>query len=95
VIVQAEIHNQLELPTGARIGKHDLWEKVPDLQRTYDPVFKRIKFLAGKGLMLMMVLFDFRSRRIAPFQQRARATWLYTKENDTTRLERGRGIDLD
>jgi hypothetical protein len=74
VIVQAEIHNQLELPTGARIGKHDLWEKVPDLQCAYDHMFKRIKFLAGKGLMLMMVLFDFRSRHIAPFQQHARAT---------------------
>jgi hypothetical protein len=31
VIVQIDFHDRLELPTGAPIGKRDLWEKVPDL----------------------------------------------------------------
>jgi hypothetical protein len=66
VIIQAEFHDRLELPTSAPTGKSDLWEKVPNLQRVYDPMLKRIKFLVGKGLTSMMVLFDFLSRRIAP-----------------------------
>jgi hypothetical protein len=64
VIIQVKFHDWLELPTSAPTSKSDLWEKVPDLQRVYDPVLKRIKFLAGKGLTSMMVLFDFMSRRI-------------------------------
>jgi hypothetical protein len=43
----------------------------------------------------MMVLHDFLSKRIAPLQDRARPAWLYTSENDATRLERGCGLDLD
>jgi hypothetical protein len=43
----------------------------------------------------MIVLFDFLSKRIAPLQLRVRPAWLYTGENDTTRLERGQGSDLD
>jgi hypothetical protein len=43
----------------------------------------------------MMVLFDFLLKRIAPLQQLTYPAWLYTEENDTTRLERGRGSDLD
>jgi hypothetical protein len=66
VIVQAKFHDFLELPTGAPTGKRDLWEKVPDLQHVYDTVLKRIKFLARKDLMSMMVLFDFLSHHIAP-----------------------------
>jgi hypothetical protein len=63
MIVQTDIHDRLELPTDAPIGKRNLWEKVPNLLRTYDPVLKRIRFLVGKGLMLMMVPFDFLSQR--------------------------------
>jgi hypothetical protein len=59
MIVQYEFHDRLELPTGAPTGKRDLLEKVPNLQCAYDPVLKRIKFLEGKSLMSMMVLFDF------------------------------------
>jgi hypothetical protein len=51
--------------------------------------------MAGQGLMSMIVLFDFLSKRIEPLQLRARPAWLYTGENDNTRLERGRGSDLD
>jgi hypothetical protein len=47
-------------------GRRDLWEKVPDLQREYDHVLNRIKFLAGKGLTSMMVLCDFLSQRVNP-----------------------------
>jgi hypothetical protein len=43
----------------------------------------------------MTVLFDFLSKRISPLQHRACPAWLYTKENGTTRLEHGRGSDLD
>jgi hypothetical protein len=42
------------------------WEKVPDLWQAYNPVVKRIKFLAENGLTSMMVLFDFLRKRIAP-----------------------------
>jgi hypothetical protein len=95
LIVQSYFHDRLELPTGASTGMHDLWEKVPDLQREYNPMLKRIKFLVGKGLISMMVLSDFLSQCIAPLQQRAHTTWLYTGENDTTWLERGHGTKLD
>jgi hypothetical protein len=45
VIVQTDFHNQLQLPTGAPIGKHDFWGKVSNLQWAYDLVLKRVKFL--------------------------------------------------
>jgi hypothetical protein len=66
VIAQMNFHDRLELPIGASIGKRDLWEKVPDLQCEYDPMLKRIKFLAGKVLMSMMVLCNFLSQHITP-----------------------------
>jgi hypothetical protein len=43
-------------------------ERVPNLESSYDPILKRIQFLAEKGLTSMMVLFDFLSWRIAPLQ---------------------------
>jgi hypothetical protein len=58
-------------------------------------VLRRIRVLAENGLTLMMVLFDFLSKRIAPLQLRARPAWIYTEENDAMRLERGSGPDLD
>jgi hypothetical protein len=66
MIVQSEFHDRLELSTRTPKDKRNLWEKVLDLQRAYDPMLERIKFLAGKGLTLMMVLFDFLSQCIAP-----------------------------
>jgi hypothetical protein len=42
VIVQTEIHDQLELPTGDPMGRHSLREKIPDLQSAYNPMLKRI-----------------------------------------------------
>jgi hypothetical protein len=42
VIVQANAHDRLELPTDAPMGNHGGWEKVPNLQRAYDPVVRRI-----------------------------------------------------
>jgi hypothetical protein len=43
-----------------------------------------IKHLMSHDLMAIMVLHDFLSRRITPLQNRARPTWLYTGEGDTT-----------
>jgi hypothetical protein len=42
VIVQTDVRDRLELPTGELTGKRSYWEKIPDLQNTYDPVLKRI-----------------------------------------------------
>jgi hypothetical protein len=94
VIMQAEVHDQLELSTAAPTGYRSGWENVPNLQSAYRPVLKRIQFVAEKGLTSMIVLFDFLSKRIAPLQHRACSTWMYIGENDTTRLERDRGSDL-
>jgi hypothetical protein len=69
VIVQTDAHDRLDLPTGTSTGRWSHWERVPNLQSAYNPVLKRIQ----KGLMLMMVLFDFLSRRITYLQQRASA----------------------
>jgi hypothetical protein len=64
--MQAEVHDQLELPTAAPTGSRTDWEEAPDMQRAYNPVVQRIQFLAEKGLMSMMVLHDFLSKRITP-----------------------------
>jgi hypothetical protein len=39
----------------------------------------------------MMVLHDYVSKRITPLQEHTRPTWLYTRVNDITQLERGDG----
>jgi hypothetical protein len=44
--------------------------------------------LAEKGLTSMMVLHDYLSKCIAPFQECVRPSWMYTRVNDATRLER-------
>jgi hypothetical protein len=62
----AEVPDLLELLTAVPLGSRSGWEKVPDLQRDYRPMLKRIQFLAEKGLMSMMVLFIFLLRCIAP-----------------------------
>jgi hypothetical protein len=42
VIMQAQVHDWLELPTATPTGSRNGWEKVLDLQRAYRPVLKRI-----------------------------------------------------
>jgi hypothetical protein len=51
--------------------------------------------LAENGLTLMMVLFDFLSKRVTPLQLRPCPAWMYTGENDAMRPECGSGSDLD
>jgi hypothetical protein len=58
-------------------------------------MLQRIQFLIENGLTSMIVLHDFLSKRIAPLQERARLVWLYTRENDATRLEHGPRTDLE
>jgi hypothetical protein len=43
----------------------------------------------------MMVLHDFVSKCIALHQDRSQPAWLYTDQNDTTRLEHGDRSDLE
>jgi hypothetical protein len=64
--MQAEVHDRLVLPTAASMSHRSGWEKVPNLQSAYLPVRKRIHFLIENGLMSMMVLYNFLSKRIAP-----------------------------
>jgi hypothetical protein len=66
VIMWHDPHDRLVLPTGAPIGNNDHWEETPRLQPAIEPMIKSIRFLVGHGLLLMMVLADFQSRRIAP-----------------------------
>jgi hypothetical protein len=49
----------------------------------------------SNGLSMMMVLLDFLLRCITPRQDHARPAWMYTREGNTTRLERGHYSDLD
>jgi hypothetical protein len=66
VIVRADVHDRLVLPTESLTGRCDDWEEAPRLHRAYEPVIERIKHLAGHGLTSMMVLHDFLSRCITP-----------------------------
>jgi hypothetical protein len=82
------------LPIESLSAKRSDWEEAPNLHRTYRAVIERIKLLTSHGLMAIMVLHDFLSRRITPLQDHTRPTWLYTGEGDTTRLERDCNSDL-
>jgi hypothetical protein len=95
VIVRADAHDRLVLPTEAPTGKHGGWEEISKLQRAFMPIIERIKHLTSHGLMSMMVLYDFLSRHLTPLQIHTRPTWLYMGESDTTWLECGHGSDLD
>jgi hypothetical protein len=53
------------LPTEPLTAKQSDWDEAPKVHRAYGPVIKRINLLRNHGLMAMMVLDDFRSRRIA------------------------------
>jgi hypothetical protein len=46
-------------------------------------MIKRIRYLAGHGLSLMMVLSNFLSRRITPLHSRIHPAWQFTWEGDT------------
>jgi hypothetical protein len=89
VIIRANIHDRMVLPTESPTAKHSNWEEVPKPHWAYEPVIERVKHLTSHGLTSMMVLHDFLSRCITPLQDCAHPTWLYTREGDTTRLERG------
>jgi hypothetical protein len=82
------------LPSESPTGRCNDWEEVLKLHRAYEPMIERIKHLTSHGLTSIMVLHDFLLRHIAPLQDHARSTWLYTRESDTTWLECGRESDL-
>jgi hypothetical protein len=56
VIMQAEVHDQLELMTAVPTASRNGRERVPNLQRDYCPMLKRIQFLVENVLTSMMVL---------------------------------------
>jgi hypothetical protein len=89
LLVQADTHERLKLPTAASKAPCFDWEQNPNLEPAYNPVLGRIRILAESGLTSMMVLHDYVSKRITPLQERTCPAWLYTGVNDVTRLERG------
>jgi hypothetical protein len=97
VVIRANIHDRLVLPTKSLMAKKTTWEETPTLHVAYGPVIERIKHLMSHDLSMMMVLHDFLSRRITPLQGHARPAWTYTGEGDTTWMEHGcdSGLDLD
>jgi hypothetical protein len=94
VLVQADAHERLTLPTVALTAPRADWEQDPGLEPAYNPVLGRIQILAESGHTPMMVLHDYVSKRIMPLQERTRPTWLYTRVNDVTQLERHDGSAL-
>jgi hypothetical protein len=58
-------------------------------------MIERIKHLMSHGLSVIMVLHDILSRRITPLQNHARPAWMYTRQGNTTQLERNRDSTLD
>jgi hypothetical protein len=84
VIVQADVHDRLLLPTESPTAKRSDWEEAPMLHRAYELMIKRIKLLMSHGLTMMLVLHDILMRRILPLQDCASSTWLYTGEGDTS-----------
>jgi hypothetical protein len=87
-------HDRLVLPIEAPTEKRDCWVEVPRLPLPFTPMVEQIRLLASCGLTLMMVLFDFLSRCIRPLQMRVHLAWQYTREGNTTWLERGCGLGL-
>jgi hypothetical protein len=94
VLVQADTHERLTLPTAAPTAPHADWEQDPGQELTYNPVLGRIQILAESGLTPMMVLHNYVSKRIEPLQECTRPSWFYTGVNDVTRLECGDGSTL-
>jgi hypothetical protein len=94
VLVQADAHEWLTLPTVAPTTPCVDWEQDPGLEPAYNPVLGRIRILAKSGLTPMMVLHDYVSKCIVPLKERTRPTWLYTGVNNVMRPERGDGSAL-
>jgi hypothetical protein len=95
VVVRADAHDHLVLPTDSPTTKKTAWEEAPKLHMAYEPLIERIEHLMSHGILTMMVLQDFLSRCIAPLQDHACPAWMYTRDGDTTWLERGHDSDLD
>jgi hypothetical protein len=66
MIVRADVHDLLVLPTKSRTARRNDWEEVPKLHRAYEPMIERIKHLTSHSLTVIMVLHDFLSRCITP-----------------------------
>jgi hypothetical protein len=81
--------------TESLTSKKTTWEEAPKLHVAYGPMIERIKHLMSHGLLMMMVLHDFLSRRITPLHDRARPGWMYIGEDDTMQLEHGHDSCLD
>jgi hypothetical protein len=94
VLVQADAHERLTLPTAALMALRVDWEQDPGLEPVYNPVLGRIRILAESRFTSMISLYDYVSRRIAPLQEHTRPALLYTRVNDVTRLERSDGSAL-
>jgi hypothetical protein len=94
LLVQADAHEQLKLPTVTSMPPRVDWEQDPSMKMAYYPVLNRIRILVESGLTSMMVLHDYVSKRFTPLQEHTRLAWLYTGVNDVTRLERGDGSVL-
>jgi hypothetical protein len=45
--------------------------KDPGLEPGFDPVLKRVQYLAENGLTSLMVLHNFLSKRLAPLQDQS------------------------
>jgi hypothetical protein len=75
--------------------KKSAWEETLRLHVAFGPVIKRTKHLTSHGLLAMMLLPDFLSRRIATLQDRTCPARMYTGECDTTWLEHGHDSGLD
>jgi hypothetical protein len=72
VVVRADVHDCLVLPTKFPTAKKTAWEETLRLHMPFGPVIKRIKHLMSHGLSAMMVLHDFLLRRITPLQDHTR-----------------------
>jgi hypothetical protein len=66
VVVWANVHDRLVLPTKSLTAKMTAWEENPRLRMAFGPVIERIKHLMSHGLSVMMVMHDFLSRCITP-----------------------------
>jgi hypothetical protein len=83
------------LPTIAPTLHRADWGKDPDLELGFNPILEQIRFLVENGLASLMVMHEYLSKRIVPLQASTHPTWVYTRVNDTTRLERGAGSILN
>jgi hypothetical protein len=66
LVVWAGVHDHLVLPIEPLTAKKTASEETLRLHVAFGPVIERIKHLTSLGLLVMMVLHDFLSRRIAP-----------------------------